>query len=73
MTANTQHGDIRSILGEHLIALLVVAILVVGAVTAYPALATNTKATGVRAQDRVNMPLEVASQLDDQSAPPYTP
>lgn len=60
-------------MGEHLIALMVVAILVMGALTAYPALADDTKGTAARAQERVNMPLEVAAQLDDQSASPYTP
>jgi hypothetical protein len=73
MTANNTHGHLRSILGEHLIALLVVAILVMGALTAYPALAADTKGTAERAQERVNMPLEVASQLDDQSTSLYTP
>jgi len=60
-------------LGEHLIALLVVAILVMGALTAYPALAAETKVTAAQVQERVNMPLVVASELDDQSTSPYTP
>ena len=63
----------RSILGEHLIAVLVVAIVVLGMLTAYPALAAETKGTAARAQERVNMPLVVASQLDDQPASPNTP
>lgn len=60
-------------MGEHLIALMVVAIVVLGLLTAYPALASETKGTAERAQQRVNMPLVVASQLDDQSASPYSP
>jgi len=73
MTSNNTHGHMRSILGEHLIAVLVVAIVVLGMLTAYPALAAETKGTAARAQERVNMPLVVASQLDDQPASPNTP
>jgi len=73
MTSNNTHGHMRSILGEHLITVLVVAIVVLGMLTAYPALASETKGTAARAQERVNMPLVVASQLDDQSASPHTP
>lgn len=73
MSLNTTHGRMRSALGEHLIAMLVVAIVVLGMLTAYPALAAETKVTGERAQQRVNMPLIVASQLDDQAASPYSP
>ncbi|MEX2612702.1 MAG: hypothetical protein WD380_03920 [Gaiellaceae bacterium] len=73
MTANNTHAHVRSMLGEHLITLLVVAILVIGALTAYPALAADTKGTAERAHERVNMPLELASQLDDQSTSLYTP
>jgi len=73
MTANNTHGHHRSIVGEHLIAVLVVAVVVIGMLTAYPALASDTKGTAARAQERVNMPLVVASQLDDQSTSPYIP
>lgn len=73
MTSNNTHGHIRSIVGEHLISLLVVAILVMGALTAYPALAAETKGTAARAQERVNTPLVVAAQLDDRSTSPQTP
>jgi hypothetical protein len=73
MTSSNTHGHMRSVLGEHLIALLVVATVVLGMLTAYSALAAETKGTAARAQERVNMPLVVASQLDDQSASPYTP
>jgi len=73
MTANSTHGHLRSKVGEHLVALLVVAILVMGALTAYPALAADTKGTAARVQERANMPLELASQLDDQSASLHTP
>jgi hypothetical protein len=73
MTANTTHGRIRSALGEHLIAVLIAAIVVLGLLTAYPAIAAETKGTAARAQERANMPLVVASQLDDQSASPYNP
>lgn len=52
-------------LGEHLIAMLVVAILVIGAATSAPALLARTAAAP--AQERVNMPLVVAAQLE--SAP----
>lgn len=73
MTSNNTRGHISSILGEHLIALLVVAILVIGALTTYPALAAETKGTAERAQERVNTPLVVAAQLDDQSTSSYAP
>jgi hypothetical protein len=73
MTANSTHGHLRSIVGEHLVALLVVAILVMGALTAYPALVADTKGTAAQAQERVNMPLEVAAQLGNQSTSLYTP
>ena len=72
MSANTTQGRITSALGERLVAILVVGIVVLGLLTAYPALATETKDTAGRAQQRVNMPLLVASQLDDQAAP-YSP
>jgi type II secretory pathway component PulJ len=52
-------------MGEHLIALMVVAIVALGLLTAYPALASETKATGARAQERANLPLVIASQLED--------
>ena len=39
MTANNTQGRIRSALGEHLIAVLIGAIFVLGMLTAYPALA----------------------------------
>lgn len=51
-------------LGEHLIAMLVVAILVIGAATSAPALIARTKQTAAPAQERVNMPLAVAAQLE---------
>lgn len=72
MSANTTHGHIRSALGERLVAVLVVAIVVLGILTAYPALAAETQGTAERAQERVNLPLLVASQLDNQAAP-YSP
>jgi Tfp pilus assembly protein PilV len=65
MTANNTHGRIRSALGEHLIAVLIVAIAVLGLLTAYPAIAADTKGTAARAQERANLPLEVASQLEN--------
>jgi len=64
MAANNTQGRIRSAMGEHLIALMVVAIVVLGLLTAYPALAAETKATGARAQERANLPLVIASQLE---------
>ncbi len=81
MTENTTHGRTRSALGEHLVALLIVAIVVLGMLTAYPALAAETKGTATRAQERANLPLVVASQLENgtyastqaQPASPYTP
>jgi Tfp pilus assembly protein PilV len=73
MTANNTYGHVRSALGEHLIALLVIAIVILGLLTAYPALASETRGTAGRAQERVNMPLLIASQLDDQSASPDSP
>lgn len=73
MSANTTRGRTTSALGEHLITMLVVAIVVLGMLTAYPALAAGTKDTAERAQQRANTPLVVASQLDDQTAAPYSP
>jgi hypothetical protein len=81
MTANDTHGRIRSALGEHLIAVLIVAIVVLGVMTAYPALAAETKGTATRAQERADLPLVVASELENgtyvstqaQPASPYTP
>jgi Tfp pilus assembly protein PilV len=73
MSANTTQARVKSASGERLIAVLVVAIVVLGILTAYPALAAETKGTADRAQQRVNMPLIVASQLDEQAASPYSP
>lgn len=69
MTANNTHGRIRSALGEHLIAVLIIAIVVLGMLTAYPAIAAQTKGTAARTQERVNMPLVVASNLDADTYP----
>ena len=81
MTASNTHGRIRSAVGEHLIAVLIVAIVVLGTLTAYPALAAETKVTATRAQERANLPLVVASQLESgtyastqtQPTSPFTP
>lgn len=73
MNTNTSQGRVRSALGEHLVALLVVAVVVLGLLTALPARAAQTKGTASKAQERVNLPLVVASQLDDQPASPYNP
>lgn len=81
MTASNTHGRIRSAVGEHLIAVLIVAIVVLGTLTAYPALAAETKGTATRAQERANLPLVVASQLESgtyastqtQPASPFAP
>jgi len=64
MNARASHGRITSALGEHLVAVLVVAILVIGALAALPALRAQTEGTATRAQDRVNLPLVVASDLE---------
>ena len=73
MSSTTTQARVRSACGEHLIAVLVVAIVVLGILTTYPALAAETKGTADRAQQRVNMPLLVASQLDEQAASRYSP
>lgn len=73
VTENNANGRIRSALGEHLVALLIVAIVVVGAVATIPRLEAQTKRTAARAQERVNLPLVVASSLDTETAPPYSP
>ncbi len=70
---NSTQGHLRSILGERLVTLLVVALLVMGALTAYPALAADAKGTAARTQERANLPLELAAQLDDQSTASSTP
>jgi hypothetical protein len=61
--------------------MLIVAIAVLGMLTAYPAIAADTKGTAARAQERANLPLVVASQLENgtyastqaQPASTYTP
>jgi hypothetical protein len=69
VTANNTHRTITSALGEHLITLLTVAIIVLGLLTAYPALAAGTKGTADRAQERVNAPLVAAAYLEADSYP----
>lgn len=73
MSTHTTLGPIKSALGERLIALLVVGIVLLAMLTAYPALASGTKETADKAEQRVNLPLVVASQLDDQAGSPYSP
>jgi hypothetical protein len=68
MTANGMDGRIRSALGEHLVALLIVAIVVLGAVAAIPTIEAQAKGTAAQTQERVNLPLVVASSLDTETA-----
>ncbi len=49
--------------------MLIVAIVTLGILTAYPALAAETKGTAARVQERVNAPLVVASYLDADTYP----
>lgn len=58
------NGRFRSALGEHLIVLLVVAMVIVGSLAAAPSLMAQTKDTATQMQDRVNMPVTVAAELD---------
>jgi hypothetical protein len=57
------NGRLRSLLGEHLIVLLVVAMIVVGSLVTVPSLMAQTKDTATHMQDRVNQPLTVAAEL----------
>jgi uncharacterized membrane protein len=66
MTTNL-NGWLRNALGEHLIVLLVVAMVVILAVAAVPSLIERSETTATQVQDRVNAPLAVAAELD--SAP----
>jgi hypothetical protein len=73
MRANRTYSRVTSACGEHLIAVLVVVIAIMGIMTAYPALAAKTRTTADRAQHRADMPLIVASELDKQAASPHSP
>jgi hypothetical protein len=64
MTTNT-NGRFKNALGEHLIVLLVVAMVVIGAVAAVPSLVAQSEATATQIQNRVNVPLTVAAELDE--------
>jgi competence protein ComGC len=63
MNANS-NGRLRSLLGEHLIVLLVVAMVIIGSLVAVPSLMAQTKDTATQMQDRMNQPLTVAAELD---------
>lgn len=64
MNPNTTHRRITSALGEHLIALLTVAVVILAVLTTLPAVMAQTEGTASRAQDRVNLPLLAAAELD---------
>ena len=58
------NGRFRSALGEHLIVLLVVAMVIIGSLVAVPSLMAQTNDTATQMQDRMNIPLTVAAELD---------
>jgi hypothetical protein len=64
MTSTTFTGRLSSALGQHLVAVLVVLILVVTALSSLPAVMSDTTATAGRAQERANLTLAVAAELD---------
>lgn len=66
MTTSETSGRLRSGLGEHLVVLLIVAAVIVGAITFLSALEAEAHRTADRAQERVDLPLVIAS---DKSAP----
>jgi hypothetical protein len=77
MIANATQGRIRSVLGEHLIVSLIVAMVAVAGLAGYPALKASTEGTAAREQVRVNMPFVAAAALESgssaQSTSPSSP
>jgi hypothetical protein len=57
-------GRLRSALGENLIVLLVIAMVMLGALISVPSLMAQSAGTATKAQERVNLPLTIAAELD---------
>lgn len=57
-------GQVRSQLGKHLVALLVIATLLVGLVATVPSLTARATVTATHVQDRVNQPATVFAEFD---------
>lgn len=55
---------LRSALGEHLVVVLVVAMIIVGSLAAVPSLMAQTADTQTQVQNRMNLPLTMAAELD---------
>lgn len=55
---------LRTALGEHLVVLLVVAMIIVGSLAAVPSLMAQTADTQTQVQYRMNVPLTMAAELD---------
>lgn len=64
MNASTPYRTSASKLGEHLVVLLLVAILLVVAAMSVPAVIAQTTRTTQPAQERVNLPIAVAAELE---------
>lgn len=58
------NGRLRSALGEHLIAVLVVAMILIGSLAAVPSLMAQAGATATGVQERVDLPATVAAELE---------
>lgn len=58
------NGQLRSRLGEHLVVVLIIAVLLVGLVATLPSLTAGAAETATQAQDRMNQPASVLAQLD---------
>lgn len=58
------NGQLRSQLGEHLVVVLVIAVLLVGFVATIPSLTARATDTATQVQDRMNQPATVLAEFD---------